>query len=231
MKNYIIVGGTSGIGNEIVRQLTLNGDYCYVLSREERNLDSLQNCHFSSVDVLEDAPTFPEIEGNIDGIIYCAGSINLKPFKGLKQADFQRDLNINYLGAIKTIQNYLPQLLKSEHSSILLFSTVAVQTGMSFHASISGAKGAIEGLTKALSAELAPKVRVNCIAPSLTDTPLATKLLDSEVKRSASADRHPLKSIGTASDIASLAVFILSDMNKFMTGQIIKVDGGISSIK
>jgi NAD(P)-dependent dehydrogenase (short-subunit alcohol dehydrogenase family) len=144
---------------------------------------------------------------------------------------FKNDFETNVLGAVKVIQKYLPNLQKSEKASIVLFSTVAVQTGMSFHASVAASKGAIEGLTRSLAAELSPKIRVNCIAPSLTDTPLAAKLLDSEQKKIASSERHPLKTIGEAADVASMVTWLLSDSAKFVTGQVFKMDGGISSIK
>ncbi|MEP6597760.1 MAG: SDR family oxidoreductase, partial [Ginsengibacter sp.] len=117
------------------------------------------------------------------------------------------------------------------NASIVLFSTVAVQTGLPFHAQVAASKGALEGLTKALAAEFAPKIRVNCIAPSLTDTPLASSLLNTGQKAEANAQRHPLKRIGTTADIANLAEFILSDKASWITGQIIHVDGGISTLK
>ena len=135
------------------------------------------------------------------------------------------------MGAIAVIQKLLPNLKQAETSSIVLFSTVAVQTGMGFHASIAASKGAIEGLARSLASEFAPKIRVNCIAPSLTDTPLAERLLNSPEKREASAARHPLKAIGAPADIASAAAFLLSDQASWMTGQILHIDGGMSSVR
>jgi NAD(P)-dependent dehydrogenase (short-subunit alcohol dehydrogenase family) len=168
----------------------------------------------------------------LHGVVYCPGTIRLKPFHRLTIDDFLENLQINYLGAVKIIQACLTRLKKSSAgASILLLSTVAVKTGMPFHASIAGAKAAIEGLTRSLAAELAPRIRVNAIAPSLTDTPLATRLLSSEKKRQAAADRHPLKRIGTPQEIARSAVFLLSDAGAWMTGQIIHVDGGMSDLK
>ena len=165
------------------------------------------------------------------GIIYCPGSINLRPFERIKPADFINDFNLQVVGAIKTIQAVIPKLKNSENATIILFSTVAVQTGLPFHSQVSASKGAIEGLTKALAAEYAPKIRVNCIAPSLTDTPLAASLLNSDQKREANALRHPLKRIGTTQDIANMAEFLLSNKASWITGQIMHVDGGISSLK
>jgi len=218
-KRVLIVGGNTGIGKTLNELLFADGHETHLISRSQGN-----------VDVLDEEPNFPSIEGSIDALVYCPGSINLKPFRGLKMADFQHDLNVNYLGAIKTIKHFLPNLKESSSASITLFSTVAVQKGMHFHSSIAGAKGAVEGLTRALAAELAPKVRVNCIAPSLTDTPLAEKLLRNEKQREGAEQRHPLKSIGEASDIAHMAHFLLSDKAQWISGQIINVDGGMSSL-
>lgn len=218
-KRILIVGGNSGIGEKLNKLLQEEGNETILMSRSQ-----------GGVDIQEDEPSFPEIEGAIDALVYCPGSINLKPFRGLKLADFQHDLTINYLGAVKTIKNYLPNLKESEHASITLFSTVAVQKGMHFHSSIAGAKGAVEGLTRALAAELAPKIRVNCIAPSLTDTPMAEKLLRNEKQREGAEQRHPLKSIGASSDIAHMAQFLISDKAQWISGQIMGIDGGMSSL-
>ena len=167
----------------------------------------------------------------LDGLIYCPGSINLLPFKRIKPAAFMADYELQVLGAIKAIQQVLPALKKVPQASIVLFSTVAVQSGFNFHAQVAVSKGAIEGLTKALAAELAPNVRVNAIAPSLTDTPLAAKLLNTDQKKEANAQRHPLKRIGSAEDIANTAAFLLSEKASWITGQIMHVDGGMSAIK
>ncbi|MBT8327101.1 MAG: SDR family oxidoreductase [Bacteroidia bacterium] len=218
-KRVLIVGGNTGIGASLNQILKNEGIETICISRNQ-----------GEVDVCEDEPQFPEIEGALDGLVYCPGSINLKPFRGLKMTDFEHDMNVNYFGAIKTLKNYLPHLKSSESASVLLFSTVAVQKGMTFHSSISGAKGAVEGLARSLAAELAPTIRVNCIAPSLTDTPLASKLLRNEKQREGAENRHPLKSIGESEDIAQMAQFLVSDKAKWITGQIIGVDGGMSSL-
>lgn len=231
MKRYLVVGGTSGIGLEITKLLNQNENQVIVLSREKRNLDELINVSFLSADVTKSIEELPEINDKLDGLVYCPGTINLKPFKNLKLEEFLYDLEINFLGAVKVINKYLYNLIKSKNASIVLFSTVAVQTGMPYHSSIASAKGAIEGLTRTLAAEFAPEIRVNCIAPSLTNTPLAEKFINSENKLKASQDRHPLKRIGNPKEMAELVYFLLSESSSFITGQIIKVDGGISSIR
>jgi NAD(P)-dependent dehydrogenase (short-subunit alcohol dehydrogenase family) len=230
MKTYLIIGGTSGIGLETTKLLSENNSVI-VLSRDKRNLDGLNNVEFYSGDVRKSADELPQIDGSIDGLVYCPGTINLKPLRSLKLEDFQNDFEVNLLGVVKVINKYLNNLKLSEKSSIVLFSTVAVQTGMAYHASVASSKGAVEGLTRSLAAEFAPNIRVNCIAPSITNTPLAEKLLNNEAKLKASEDRHPLKRIGEAKEIADTVAFLLSDSASFITGQIIKVDGGISSIK
>ena len=230
MKTYLIIGGTSGIGLETTKLLS-DKNRVIVLSREKRNLDELTNVDFYSTDVTKPIEELPQIIESIDGIVYCPGTINLKPMKSLKIEDFQNDFEVNLLGAVKVINKYLSNLKSAEKSSIVLFSTVAVQTGMPYHASVASAKGAIEGLTRSLAAEFAPSIRVNCIAPSITNTPLAEKLLNNETKLKSSEDRHPLKRIGDAKEIAETAAYLLSDSASFITGQIIKIDGGISSTK
>jgi len=230
MNTYIVVGGTSGIGLETTKLLSPN-NRVIILSRTNRNLDGLNNVEFHSADVTKSADELPQINDPIDGIVYCPGTINLKPLKSLKLEDFQNDLEINLLGAVKVINKYFSNLKSAEKASIVLFSTVAVQTGMPYHASIASAKGAIEGLTRSLAAEFSPSIKVNCIAPSITNTPLADKLLNNESKLKASEDRHPLKRIGSAEEIAHTVEFLLSDKSGFITGQIIKIDGGISSVK
>ncbi len=230
MKTYIVIGGTSGIGLETTKLLSKN-NRVIVISREKKNIDGMPNVEFYSADVTKTIDDLPNIDGAINGIVYCPGTINLKPMKILKIEDFQNDFEINVLGAVKVINKYFANLKSSENASIVLFSTVAVQTGMQYHASIASAKGAVEGLARSLAAEFAPSIRVNCIAPSITNTPLADKLLNNDTKLKASEDRHPLKRIGNANEIAELASFLLSENSGFITGQIIKADGGISSIK
>jgi len=230
MKTFLIVGGTSGIGLETTKLLSQN-NRVIVISREKKNIDDLSNVEFFSADITKPAENLPEVDGEINGIVYCPGTINLKPLKSLKLDDFQNDFEVNVLGAVKVINKYFANLKSSENSSIVLFSTVAVQTGMQYHASIAAAKGAIEGLTRSLAAEFSPNIRVNCIAPSITDTPLAEKLLNNEAKLKASEERHPLKRIGSSEEIAKTVEFLLSPSSGFITGQILKVDGGISSVK
>jgi 3-oxoacyl-[acyl-carrier protein] reductase len=225
MKTYLIAGASKGIGLAIAEKLKENGHKVINLSRTSSLVaDENYTTDFSS-NQLE----LPELDGVFDGLIYCPGSINLKPFKAFKDEDFQKDFQINFLGAAAFIRKYSKQLSNPETASILLFSTVAVQTGMSFHSSISAAKGAVEGLTRSLAAEFAPSIRVNAIAPSLTKTELAEKLINSDVKLKASEDRHPLKKIGEPGDLAQMAISILE--NKWLTGQIIHLDGGMSAIR
>ena len=231
MKTFLIAGGTSGIGLETVKLLSKNNDSVIILGREKNNTGDLLNTVFYTADILRPADELPQITEPLDGIVYCPGTINLKPFRSLKPEDYQNDLEINLLGAVKLINKYLPNLKAAGKASIVLFSTVAVQTGMPYHASIASAKGAVEGLARSLAAEFAPHIRVNCIAPSITSTPLAEKLLNSETKMKSSEERHPLKRIGSAEEIAELTVFLLSDNSGFITGQIIKADGGISSVR
>jgi 3-oxoacyl-[acyl-carrier protein] reductase len=229
-KRIVIVGASKGIGYALARNLSNGGHSITALSRSEGDLAGLDNVTYHSFDATGTAE-FPEIGGVVDGVVYCPGSINLKPFHRLTEKDFADDLSINLLGAVKTIQKLLPNLKEADEPSIVLFSTVAVQTGMGFHASVSAAKGAVEGLTRSLAAEFAPKIRVNCIAPSLTDTPLTERLLSSPEKREASAARHPLKKIGTADDIAAMAEFLLTGNAGWITGQILHVDGGMGAVR
>ena len=231
MKNYLVVGGSSGIGLEITKHLASKGNKVFVLSRNKNQLEQDENIKFLSCDVLSDVELYPSIDSNLNGIAYCPGSINLKPFKSLKEQDYLDDFRLNALGAVKVINHYLPNLKKVEKSSIVLFSTVAVQTGMPFHTSVSMAKGAVEGLTRSLAAEYVPNIRVNAIAPSLTDTPMASRLLSSQEKRESSAKRHPLNSIGKPAEIANASAYLLSDDSGWITGQIFHIDGGISSLK
>ena len=230
MKTYIIIGASSGIGLQLAKTLADKGD-TVIGTYNSHPLENSENITYHSLNVTAaelDLSFFPEV---IDGIIYCPGSINLKPFGRIKAEDFLSDFNLQVGGLIKVLQYAFPALKKSEHASVVVFSTVAVQLGLPFHSQVCASKGAIEGLTKALSAEWAPSIRVNCIAPSLTDTPLAANLLNSDEKKAANALRHPLKKIGTANDIANMTAFLLSENAAWITGQIIHVDGGMSTIK
>ena len=167
----------------------------------------------------------------IDGFVYCPGSINLRPFKGLTSEAFEKDFQINVLGAINSLKSVLSNLSNSGNGSVVFFSTVAVQTGMPFHSSVASSKGAIEGLTRSLAAEFAPKIRVNAIAPSLVDTPLASKFLNNESKLEKANERHPLGRIGNAKEIAQAAVFLLGSESSWMTGKVLQLDGGIGNLK
>lgn len=227
MKTTLIIGASSAVG-EALAQIALNeGNKVITLSRTS---PVTKGTTYFSYDLM-DSNSFPKIEEPIDQLIYCPGTINLKPFRSIKQEDFQHDLAINVLGAIQLIQHFLPNLLASSSASVVLFSTVAVQVGMPYHASIAVSKGAVEALTKSLAAEYASKIRFNCIAPSLTDTPLAGRLLSSPEKKVANGERHPMKRVGEASDLAEMAAFLLGEKSSWITGQIMHVDGGMSTLK
>jgi len=231
-KNYLIVGGSSGIGLEIVNQLNGRGDHVTVLSRSRGQLPQKEGLEHIALDVTKDELGSISLPSALDGLAYCPGTIRLKPFRRLGSDDLLEDLRVNYLGAVRIIQACLTRLRKApEGGSVVLFSTVAVQTGMPFHASIAGAKGAVEGLTRSLAAELAPHIRFNAIAPSLTDTPLAQDLLASPEKRKAADERHPLKRVGSPAEVARLAVGLLSSDYAWMTGQVINIDGGMGSVR
>ena len=228
-KNILIIGGSSGIGKALVNQLQ-NDNNLFVANRTDEGLD-LNKITYIQYDATDGALDISQLPNQLDGFVYCPGSINLRPFKGLKPETFSKDFEINVLGAVQSLQSVLKNLLESPQASLVFFSTVAVQTGMPFHASVAASKGAIEGLTRSLAAEYAPKLRVNTIAPSLTNTPLASKFLNNEIKLEKANERHPLKYIGSADDIANTARFLLSDESKWMTGQIIHLDGGIGDLK
>ena len=230
MGKYVVVGGSQGIGDSIVAKLISQGHQVINLSRNPCSVQGVENIQFDVLGTNEGV--LSAISGPIDGLVYCPGSINLKPFHRLTTVDFEKDFRINVLGAVQVIQGCLPALKASSTSSIVLFSTVAVQTGMGFHASIASSKGAIEGLTRSLAAEFSSlKIRVNAIAPSLTQTPLANALLNSDDKIEAAGKRHPLGRVGQPSDIANMALFLLNPENSWITGQILKVDGGLGDLR
>ena len=228
MKNILLIGGSYGIGYAIAKALQ-NEAHVYIASRTNANLTDLNITHIP-FDATNDSLDMSKLPSIIDGLVYCPGSINLRPFKGIKPEAFEADMNINFISLVKVIQTILPNLVASEQSSIVLFSSVAASMGMPFHTSVAAAKGAIEGFAKALAAEYAPKIRVNVIAPSLTDTPLADKFLSTDEKREKSAMRHPLKRFGTSNDIAEMTCFLLSEKSSWISGQIFHVDGGMSTL-
>jgi NAD(P)-dependent dehydrogenase (short-subunit alcohol dehydrogenase family) len=230
-KKYVIIGGSSGIGLSIVNQLTSEGHQVINFSRNEGNWENKNLVDHIKLDIISDElPDSDQID-SANGLVYCPGTINLKPFQQLSESDFKNDFEINVLGAVRALKHFYKALRKGKPSSIILFSTVAVNPGMAFHASISAAKGAIEGLARSLAAEFAPNIRVNAIAPSLTDTDLASKILSSEDRREASNKRHPLGRVGRPEDIASLAVYLLGDQADWITGQVIGVDGGMAGTR
>jgi 3-oxoacyl-[acyl-carrier protein] reductase len=228
MKNILLIGGSYGIGLAIAKELQYENKV-FVASRTNAEIAEMHVTHIpfdATTDTL-DTSKLPEV---IDGLVYCPGSINLRPFRGLKPEAFEQDLQINFVSLVKVIQSVLPNLTASNQSSIVLFSSVAATMGMPFHTSVAAAKGAIEGFAKALAAEYAPKIRVNVIAPSLTDTPLAEKFLSNDDKKEKSAQRHPLKRVGTSDDMAQMANFLLSEKSSWISGQIFHVDGGMSTL-
>ena len=225
-KNILLIGGSSGIGLATAKLLTENHEV-YIASRSSDSLTGL-DIHHLPFDVTTDDLSTLDLPAELSGLVYCPGSINLRPFKGLKPEAFEADFQINVMGFVKSLQAVLPKL--TTNSSVVLYSTVAVKVGMPFHASVAASKGALEGLSKSLAAELAPKTRVNVIAPSITNTPLADRFLNNEAKMEKSAQRHPLKRVGEASDIAAMTRFLLSEDSSWMTGQILGLDGGMSTL-
>ncbi len=229
MKNILVIGGSTGIGLQLVKNISANNRV--YATYNQHLVNDFDHATFHPLNVLDSQFDLGFLPETIDGIAYCVGAINLKPFARISEDDFINDYKKQVGGAIRIIQALLPKLKMSEQASIVLFSTIAVQTGFPFHTLVASSKGAIEGLTKALAAELAPKIRVNCIAPSITDTPLAAALLNTDEKKMANAQRHPLKQVGEANDIAGMAEFLLTEKSKWITGQIFHVDGGMSTLK
>lgn len=226
-KNILLIGGSYGIGLEIAKR-TKDEHNIIVAARSGDTIPD--GVHYLKFDVSSDNISDLDLPETIHGLIYCPGSINLKPFKMLSPESFQQDMDINFMGLVRSVHGLLPKLKKADSASLIFFSTVAVKVGMPFHTSVAAAKGAIEGFAKALAAEYAPGFRVNVIAPSLTDTPLAERLLSSDDKKEKMGQRHPLKRVGTASDIAAAAAFLLGDDASWMTGQVLGVDGGLSTL-
>ncbi|AWH74941.1 oxidoreductase [Dokdonia sp. Dokd-P16] len=227
-KNILLIGGSHGIGFEIASKLH-HDHTVYVASRTNENLGNL-DVNYIEYDTEKDELDLSQLPDHIDGFVFCPGTINLKPFKMLSVDTFRDDMELNFLSMIKVVHQIMEHLKKSKQASLVFFSTVAVKVGMPFHTSVAAAKGAIEGFAKALAAEYAPKLRVNVIAPSLTDTPLAKRLLSNDKKKEMMDARHPLKRVGTSQDIANIAAFLLGDESSWITGQVIGVDGGMSTL-
>ncbi len=224
MRNILLAGVSTGIGNKVFKLM----EHTYNMTTISRS-DMPDSKRHYQIDLLNDE--LPELTDPFDGLVYFPGSIFLRPFHQIKDETFIEDFEINVMVAIRVIRKYLNNLKAGKQSSVVLFSTVAVQQGMPFHASIAASKGAIEGLTRSLAAEFAPVIRFNAVAPSLTDTPLACKLLRTDKQREASAEKHPMKRIGNTGDIADTVEFLLSEKSSWITGQILHVDGGMSSLK
>jgi NAD(P)-dependent dehydrogenase (short-subunit alcohol dehydrogenase family) len=229
-KNILIIGGSSGIGLELIKLIEEENNV-FAACRTNDHMTDLNVTHIP-FDVLTDTLDLSLLPESLDGFVYCPGSINLRPFKGLKPENFLNDFSINVMGAVKTLQSILSKLQSGDvTASVVFYSTVAVQTGMAYHASVAAAKGALEGMARSLAAELAPKVRVNVIAPSITNTPLADKFLNNDTKKENAAGRHPLQRFGSAKEMAEATEFLLSDKSSWMTAQILHIDGGIGDIK
>lgn len=231
MKNYLVIGASSGIGRALALSLAASGHKVYGTYNKTIVENDAQGIEYHALDVNADETVLDFLPDSLDGVAYCPGSIRLRPFHRIKPAEFMADYELQLIGAVKVIQAVLPRLKKADKASVVLFSTVAVQSGFNFHSLVGASKGAVEGLTRSLAAELVPTIRVNCIAPSLTDTPLAEALLNSDAKREANAKRHPLQRVGQSEDIAEMAAFLLGDKSTWITGQVMHVDGGMSSVK
>ena len=232
----VILGATGSIGSALAKKLVEGGDEVHLVGREESSLSNLAknlNSSFTVCDVLEENFSEKILDDlkneSVNGLAFCVGSIDLKPLKLTKKSDFMQSFNLNLISATEVIKN-LADNLKKNKGSIVLFSTVAVKQGFPNHAIVSSAKGAIEGLTLALAAEFAPHIRVNCIAPSLTNSKISNFLLKNEKVAEGIAKMHPMKRIGEGGDSASVAKFLLTDESSWITGQILGVDGGRSSV-
>jgi len=228
-KKILIIGASSGIGQSIAQMAVAQGAEVISASRNNPNISGVTHYHLNINDQEPDLSFIPEV---LNGLVYCPGTINLKPFHRLSLSDFQHDLDINVLGAIKVLQGAYKSLKKADTSSVVLFSTVAAKLGMNFHSSIATAKGAIEGLGKSLAAEWSMhQIRVNILSPSLTETPLAEKLLSSDDRKEASNKRHPIGRFGQPEDLANMSLLLLSDQSSWITGQVIGIDGGVGGLK
>lgn len=229
-KDFVVVGGNTGIGKVLIEKLTEAGATVHAIARKTDVLPSI-NGQTISWDVTEELPDLSALPDTLHGLAYLPGTINLKPFHRFKLSEIQHDLEVNVLGAVKISQALIKHFKKADPASLVFVSTVATKLGMPFHASVSMAKSAVEGLAKSIAAEYAPKIRANVVAPSLTDTPLADRLLATDDKKESSANRHPLKRYGNPDDIAGTLFYLLSDESSWMTGQVIGNDGGMGSVK
>ncbi len=226
MKNILLIGGSYGIGRALAEKLHTNHNL-FIASRSAEGLEGIQATHMP-FDASTDALELTSLPDELHGFVYCPGSINLKPFKMMGVDTFMSDMQLNFINLVKIVKDIMPRM--ADGSSMVFFSTVAVGTGMPFHTSVAAAKGAVEGFAKSLAAEYAPKVRCNVVAPSLVDTPLASRLLSNDRKQEMMAARHPLKRVGKAEDIAAAAAFLLSEESSWMTGQTVGIDGGLSTL-
>lgn len=231
-KNILIIGASSGIGLELANFLAAQGANIYAASRS-RGESWPSEIHYQQMDVLKDADSLSTfLPDTLHGLVYSVGNINLKPFHTLRAEELIEDFRLNVVGATVVIQKALKSLKNAGSSSIVLISSVAAKTGLGFHASTAAAKGAVEGFAIALAAELAgQKIRVNVVAPSLTETPMSAKFLNTPEKKEAAAKRHPIGRFGTTADISAAIAFLLSDESSWITGQIIGVDGGMGSLR
>ncbi|KKM15314.1 hypothetical protein LCGC14_1697310 [marine sediment metagenome] len=225
-KNILLIGGSHGIGFALAKQLQKEHKV-YIASRTNEDLGELE-ADYIAFDATSEELDTSSLPDELHGFVYCPGNINLKPFKMMSMDTFEEDMQLNFFGMVKVVKEIMPKM--ADGASMVFFSTVAVAVGMPFHTSVAAAKGAIEGFAKSLAAEYAPKLRVNVIAPSLVDTPLAGRLLNNDKKKEKMAERHPLKRVGEAKDIANIAEFLLSDKSTWMTGQVVGVDGGMSTL-
>jgi NAD(P)-dependent dehydrogenase (short-subunit alcohol dehydrogenase family) len=230
MGNVLMIGGSYGIGWEIAKTLSSKGENVIVASRTSTELNKL-DVRYIPFDADNDTIPVNELPDNLSGFVYCPGTIKLRPYSNLKTEDFENDMRQNFFNVVGVLKDVLPMLKTNGNSSIVLFSSIAASIGMPYHTSISAAKSALEAYARSLSAELAPKVRVNLLAPSITDTPLASRILKNQKSVENIAAKHPMKRIGNAQDIAHAACFLLSDKSGWITGQTLHIDGGLSSIR
>lgn len=225
-KNILLIGGSRGIGLAMAQELSKENNV-FIASRSNEQLAHINVTHIP-FDATTEELDLSLVPDEVHSFCYCPGSINLKPFKMISLDIFEQDMQLNFFSLVRVVKSVIPRM--AENASMLFFSTVAVSKGMPFHTSVAAAKGAIEGFAKSLAAEYAPKIRINVVAPSLVDTPLAKRLLNNDRKKELMAERHPLKRVGQATDIANIAIFLLNDTSSWITGQVIGVDGGIGNL-